>query len=219
MEERNSDYELIPARNGMIVPVVRGVYLHSIYEPLKEANVFAQKHTKQLEQKNLVILLGLGFGYHLDSIETILRENHTDYHILVLEPNTRLVEDFMKSRYSISENITIYNETSIRKLFFNKDFVEFLAQKPAIIKHDSSFLLEKDYYTEFLTYQAPTSMMSYKSLLNEHASKAIAELEGVTLSDGLNNLKTRPHVQNKETFLLLALEEINKLNKAGEYNA
>jgi hypothetical protein len=41
MEERKKQYEIKTSRNGLTVPVVNGIHLHSIYNPIKEAEAFA----------------------------------------------------------------------------------------------------------------------------------------------------------------------------------
>ena len=52
MEESNRQCEFKVSRNGLTVPVVRGVHLHSIYNPMKEAEAFAQGYEDILEEKN-----------------------------------------------------------------------------------------------------------------------------------------------------------------------
>ena len=71
MDERNSTISLEVARNGSPVPTINGIYLHSIYDPEKEADAFVETYERQLTQKNHVLILGLGFGYHVEKISRV----------------------------------------------------------------------------------------------------------------------------------------------------
>jgi spermidine synthase len=98
MDERNSQYKLEASRNGLTVPVINDVYLHSIYNPVIEAQTFAKTQEKSLKIKKHVLILGLGFGYHVEEIARIASQYHSDYQIVILEPNKRLVDDFINTR-------------------------------------------------------------------------------------------------------------------------
>ena len=43
--------ELQSSRNGLSIPVINGVYLHSMYNPQKEAQAFAEKHEATLKKE------------------------------------------------------------------------------------------------------------------------------------------------------------------------
>ena len=58
------------------VPVVDGIHLHSIYNPAKEAETFIGKYNENLSKQNSVLVLGLGFGYHVWQLESELRKHH-----------------------------------------------------------------------------------------------------------------------------------------------
>ena len=215
MDERNSQYELQRSRNGLTVPVMNGVYLHSIYNPVKEAEAFIDGHAETLKYKNKVLVLGLGFGYHVEEIARHLNSHHGDYEIIILEPNQRLIDDFISTRKFEDTNIKIIFKEKIKDLFTDWNFVSYLMNKPCIIKHDASFILNKDYFTKFLAYQAPKDILNYKSILTEKSQSIFNENLGQNLDSYVQGIKESGKKLERNDFLLLALEEIKNLNYQG----
>lgn len=215
MEERNSRYELQPARNGLTVPVINGVYLHSIYNPSKEAIAFGQANEKNLTHKNKVLILGLGFGYHVEEIAKILNRNHKSYEIVILEPNEKLVNDFITTRNFEDKNIKIICAQKVRDLFEDWNFINFLMSKPCIIKHDTSFILEKNFFTGFLAYQAPKDILNYRRLLSPASQELFNENTQRDLTSHIQAIKDTGKIQGKSQYMLLAFDKISKINTQG----
>lgn len=215
MDERNSQYELQPSRNGLTVPVINGVYLHSIYNPIKEAEAFANGHEPNLKVKNRVLVLGLGFGYHIEEIAKILNKYHNEFEIVILEPNQKLVEDFIDTRNFEDKNIKIVSKDKVKELFENWQFIEFLMKKPCIIKHDTSFILEKDFYTRFLGYQASNEILHFNGLLKPEAAELVKSREARTIDSYVQNITESGQVQSRAEFALLAFNEIVNAENRG----
>ena len=210
MEESTQRYEIKTSRNGLSVPVINGIHLHSIYNPVKEAEAFAEGYEQAIKNKSTILILGLGYGYHIEQIAKMANKNHSDYKIVIIEPNTELAIDFNTNRPFEDNNILIFNARSAEKLFEDTEFVNFLKTKPAIIKHETSFVLEKEFYLEFLKYQAPTHINKYTYMLSE-SSKRICKTyldREDTIAGIANSIKTEKGVHNKNDFLILALDEI-----------
>ena len=210
MDERNSQYELQPSRNGLTVPVINGVYLHSIYNPVKEAEAFAMTQEQNLKIKNKVLVLGLGFGYHIEEIAKVLNQNHKDFEIIILEPNQRLVEDFINTRSFEDKNIKIVCKNKVKDLFEDWNFINFLMQKPCIIKHDTSFILEKEFYSRFLGHQASKDIFHFKGILTEDSKELFSSREARTIESYIGNIQETGRVNSEKEFQLLALNEILK---------
>ncbi|MAX66469.1 MAG: hypothetical protein QF441_11715 [Bacteriovoracaceae bacterium] len=218
MDERNSQYELQPSRNGLTVPIINGVYLHSIYNPAKEAEAFANSQEKNLKYKNKVLILGLGFGYHIEEIAKKLNSMHSNYEIIILEPNKRLVEDFIAARDFEDKNIKIICKDKVKQLFENLEFIEFLMSKPCIIKHDTSFILEKEFFSQFLSYQAPQNTIQYKSLLSERSKELFDNFGAFTFKQNVQNILSHGKIESQGQYLIMALSELNKSYKKGISN-
>ncbi|MEI8346869.1 MAG: hypothetical protein WCG27_05350, partial [Pseudomonadota bacterium] len=61
-----STFEIKYSKTNHPIPVINGVHLHSVYNPIKEAETFISKQEKILKEKNHILFLGLGFGHHID---------------------------------------------------------------------------------------------------------------------------------------------------------
>ena len=216
MDERNSKYELQASRNGLTVPVINGVYLHSIYNPVKEAEAFAKSQENNLKIKNRSLVLGLGFGYHIEEMAKILNKYHKDFEIVIMEPNRRLVEDFIDTRNFEDKNIKIICKDKVKDLFEDILFIEFLMRKPCLIKHDASFILEKEFFTRFLGYQASKEVFHYKSLLTDQAKELFQDKEERTFEKVIGAIKEKQIIEDKKDFILLALDEIRKEHNKGK---
>ena len=208
MEERNSKYDLLSSRNGLTVPVINGVYLHSIYNPTREATTFAQSNEKTLKLKSRIIVLGLGFGYHIEEIARVMNKYHSQYEIIVIEPNKRLVSDFMETRNFEDKRIKIICKDRASRLFNNWGFVNFLMKKPAIIKHDASFVLEKDFFSEFLGYKAPKEITNYRSILTDSAQDLVEGQTNQCLLETMDVIEKRMTINSKQEYALMALKQI-----------
>lgn len=216
MEELNANIELKESRSQRIVPVVNGIYLHSIYNPEKEAAAFAQTYEDSIKSKNSFLILGLGFGYHIEEVANIAAKYHETFTIKVLEPNRELIEKFMQNSGFESENIEIVHSTNPTEIFDREDFIMFLASKPAIIRHETSFNLSKDFYRSFLTFKAPTSMTAYERLLSKRSKGVFAIKEG-SIAQNIEVMKKTERFSSKKDYAFFVMEAIvNSSKKASK---
>ena len=213
MDERNSNYKLTTARNGLTVPVINGIHLHSVYNPTKEAEAFVKGYENILSHKKYVLVLGLGFGYHIEQIAKQLNDNHKDYQIVVLESSKQLIEDFNLTRPFEDRRISIKQANTTETLFSDWQFIQFLMKKPAIIKHDTSFSLNKDFYTNFLSFQASRSINNYRSLLRANAYKWLAvEDREESFTDKVELLRQSNKQLSQNDFHILTIDAIRNYN-------
>ena len=83
--------EQVEAKNGesslrAITAQGRKVYLHSIYDPHQEAEDWAA--AQKLRSNSVVVLFGLGLGYHL---RALLNHPDSPAHVFVIEPNQQVI--------------------------------------------------------------------------------------------------------------------------------
>jgi hypothetical protein len=214
MDERNSQYRLEASRNGLTVPVINDVYLHSIYNPVKEAQTFAETQEKNIKAKKHILILGLGFGYHVEEIARISSQFHNDYQIVILEPNKRLVDDFINTRNFEDSKIKVICMDSVKELFGSWEFVQFLMNKPCIIKHDASFIVEREFYSTFLSYQAPKDLYNVKGLTTEHAKDMMLDSSEGNLSSEIKRIESTG-IKTRNEHFLMAFNQISILNNQG----
>jgi hypothetical protein len=189
-------YEIKIAKTEHKVPVVNDVHLHSIYNPVREAVGFIAKNKKLISVKNEVLILGLGFGYHVSEAIVALKEKWgTNYKVIVIEPNEKVYRDYLEFNELSDSNLTIYSGYEVKELYKNRELVNYLLTKPAIIAHPASFNLYEDYYKNLLSYQAPKNVASFDEYI-----------ESVVLRDNLNRL-------NRDTDLVSSIKELVNTKK------
>lgn len=206
MEERISQYQLVKSKSGLTVPYINEVYLHSMYSPAKEAEGFAKLHEEALKRKKNIIILGLGFGYHIEEVAKRLNSFHDDYRIIVIEPNEKLFKDFIQTRPFEDKRITTLHTVDSESLFLREDFIEFLLTSPAIIKHDTSFMLNQEFFTNFLQYKASTSVNQLRRFSKHLDNILPSDTEG-SYEEAIALIKKK-RTFDRSDFLAMAFEEL-----------
>ncbi|HSR51700.1 MAG TPA: 6-hydroxymethylpterin diphosphokinase MptE-like protein, partial [Acidobacteriota bacterium] len=88
------EWERVPSKRGPDTLRVRRqgrqIYLHSAYDPLREAREWASKVEKP-SQSNIVAVFGLGLGYHLRALLEMLPSGQR---VIVVEPHEGIREAF-----------------------------------------------------------------------------------------------------------------------------
>jgi hypothetical protein len=145
-----------------IVPIVNDVPVHSLLNPVREAEVFATNFMSQLSTNPNVLILGLGFGYHVEEIERLLRLKHKAYKISVIEGISDLARSCQSYRH-LNPNITVFSNPAPEDLFFNEEFCEFLLNKPTLVMHPVLYKLSEAYYRKILSRRAATDTQQWKT--------------------------------------------------------
>lgn len=154
-----SSYEIKTSRTEQKVPVVNGVHLHSIYNPFKEAETLIESNIEALTNKNEVLILGLGFGYHVNhAIEKLTELHGNNFKIIVIEPNHQVHQDCLRLDLLNKKNVLVYSGFTAQELYRDLDLIHFLLRKPTMIAHPASFNLYQMYFKTFLTFVAPTQL-------------------------------------------------------------
>jgi hypothetical protein len=156
-----------------IVPIVNDVPVHSLLNPVREAEVFATNFMSQLSTNPNVLILGLGFGYHVEEIERLLKLKHKDYQISVIEGISDLARSCQSYR-NLNPKISVFSNPAPEDLFFNEGFCEFLLQKPTLVMHPVLYKLNEIYYKKILSRRAATDTQLWKNpaTLISHGERA-----------------------------------------------
>ena len=206
-------YEVKNSRTDQKVPVVNGVHLHSIYNPFKEAQALVEKYADQLTHKNEVLILGLGFAYHVNEIINYMTRVHGDnFRIVIVEPNAQIYHDCLNLDLQNKKNVLVYSGFLPQELYSDIDLIHFLLRKPAVIAHPPSFNLYQDYFKEVLTFEAPKKIEAIQEYLTSNEVKRyLAELEAHETFDNFlyNDLPGRTEMKGFD-FLCMALSEMTK---------
>jgi hypothetical protein len=145
---------LTESKNKFIVPQYNGVALHSVINPQKEAESLANNYMSQLTKSPYVIILGLGFGYHVDEIYKLMKLKHEQPQIIVIEAISELIKVFKNYKGFDYKNVSILNYSNPNEIFFDELIVHSILSKPTVIIHPGSFNSNQTYYRTFLSKRA-----------------------------------------------------------------
>ncbi len=124
------------SKDGFPVPKINDVYLHSAYRPLEEAK--KSVHIGELAEDRRIVVLGLGFGYH---VHELLMQ--TDRTITVIEPSLQLFRALLSCRdfSDLLPRIQFYIETPPAKIFATEDPSQW-----NVFEHKPSLRIATDYF-------------------------------------------------------------------------
>ena len=215
-----SSYEVKNSRAEQKVPVVNGVHLHSIYNPSKEAENLINSSLDSLKNKNEILILGLGFGYHVNlAIEKLVELHGNQYKIIVIEPNHQVYEDCLSLNLLNKKNVLVYSGFTAQELYRDLDLIHFLLRKPAVIAHPASFNLYQEYFKTFLTFEAPTQLEEISNFINvDEIKNYLVKFESqITFTEAIYNQLPQKLEFSGMDFLAMALVEMTKgsLEKTG----
>ncbi len=163
MAQSNS-LEIIHSKTGHPIPVVDGVFLHSEYDPVKEAKKFATSLIPHIKRNNRLVVFGLGLGYHIDEIINIMTLHHgANISLAVIEPNRNLVIEYLRHRHVNKGIVKIYCKETVEELFTSKELTAFMADSPGIIRHTPSCNLTPSFYEEVLDFISPQDLKSTRT--------------------------------------------------------
>ena len=153
----NSDISIKESKNKFLIPHYLDKPIHSMVNPQKEAESLANNYMSQLTKNPITIILGLGFGYHVDEIYKFMKLRHENPQIIIIEALPELIKIFESYKGFKNHNPFILSTEKAADLFFNETIVKALLAKPTIIIHPGSFNVSPEYYRQFLTKRSINS--------------------------------------------------------------
>ncbi|AYF43142.1 hypothetical protein BALOs_0121 [Halobacteriovorax sp. BALOs_7] len=207
-------YEIKQSRSNLKVPVINGVHLHSNYHPAKEAKKIIANIEHQLKENNHLLILGLGFAYHVYEACKLLESYHgQNYKVIVIEPNEQTYSECIKNNLFPNKNIEVYATDSVANIYKEKSVVTFLSSKPTILTHAPSFSLYTDFYKAFLDFEADKRISECVEHIKSAELKTLLYNGNQSLSVDEyieENIYQTSEFKNKNDFLLLAFDAIIK---------
>ena len=118
-------FEVKKSKTNLPIPVVRGVHIHSAYDPVKEAKKMIRKDLSEFQNKKNILIFGYGFGYHVREIISFFKEKKIKkFKIIVIEKNENLLKTALSLLPIESPNLKIYSQEDPREIFEDKDFLD-----------------------------------------------------------------------------------------------
>ncbi len=124
----HENYSIEHARNKMETLLInqngKAIYLHSKYDPLKEAEEFVSKIGDLKEYKH-ILFVGTGLGYHIK----LILEQYPKLKFSIFEPNQSVLDAFLKK-----QNLKKYKKDRLIEIFSD---ISQIVDKPEFLKYYS----------------------------------------------------------------------------------
>ncbi len=209
--ENQNTIEVKESKTGHSIPVVDGVHLHSSYNPTKEAETFIEKFNDQLAENKNVLVLGLGFAYHVDRlIYQMKRIWGDDYQIMVIDPLLKTEELLMENRtLDYGKKVMIHSGLKVSEVYGNRDIVDFMSLKPTVVPHTASFNLFQNYFKSLMSFNAKSDLESIASHVEDpEFKKYLLGFGTKSYFEMVNTINSKNEDWNKWDFLILSLNSI-----------
>ena len=146
--EVTSPHEIFSARDGSLTLRVKGLSLHSAYDPVKEADQQVQKLMEEGPRKGLIIVLGLGLGYH---VKRLLEVGSAP--IVLVEPDPeifRIALEHVDLERALAKCRHLFVGKPIEGIFVDLDEKLLLSGQAHLFVHQPSMKLNKAYFERFI---------------------------------------------------------------------
>lgn len=210
--EKQNQIEIRESKTGNPVPVVNGVHLHSSYNPTKEAESFVERFETIIQANRNILVLGLGFAYHIDRIVFQMKRFWgDDFQIVVIDPLNETEELLRENRQiDYGKNVILHSGLTVSEIYDNRDIVDFLSMKPAVVPHTASFNLFQDYFKALMSFTAKSDLSSISNhISNTDFKKYILSHESRSYFELINSVNSKKTRWNKWDYLTLALNSIS----------
>lgn len=219
-ESELNGLEVKTSKQGFPIPLVNGVHLHSVYNPQREAETLAQKFEETIKSKKNILILGLGFGYHVHTILASLQKHQKDFQITVIEPNREIVDYVLENDLIDTRFVQIFSTTNIDELYMSPELIAFLRTQPGVITHPPSFNINDQFYRDFLGYKAPKQLNFLTGICTQDSTRDyLSQFDGnLTFEGVLDELQQTTKPLTEDDMLFIALENMTKNSNAGVQN-
>lgn len=211
----HTEIEFRISKTGHLVPIVDQVFMHSIYDPIKEAEVYVESHISEIENNACHLILGLGFGYHAFKVLEKLKSLHgKNAKVIVIEANKKLVERFIS--YANDKNILVdFNifTGDVSSIYANDIMLNFLLKRPQVLVHRASFQKDKEYYQQILQYTAQQSVKSYWKILRPGMKEYLKDFAEADLTiEELTQQRSEEKVFKTQDYFFQFINAVRKTN-------
>lgn len=205
-ETEDVNLEIVQSKTGHPIPKINGTFVHSAYDPIKEANTFINSHKSIIENQNVLLVMAHGFGYHVEVLAKLIKDNPEKY-IFVIEPDLGLFKKSLQY-HDITwmlDKVTFIVGYSIHDLFNIPGFYKILNVAPYTIGYRPAINVNKEYFEEFVARRS--------SNLVEHLVLEADEDEG--LVNILNRFKQEETLDMRRviTSILDSEEPLSRAEK------
>lgn len=215
--EQKFEFKEYTSKIGLPTLNINGYFIHSKYDPLKEAKIYVDK---KLKPGNVHILFGYGLGYIVDElISRFINENEK---LIVIEPilknitrsdekvilyngsDLNEIKDIIFSSFDINNKITLLCSPNYDKICPNlyKEFLEILKDKVRMERVNENTI---NHYSELWQ---KNYLLNLKHVVNDYSIKNLEKISSspvVIASGGPSLSKQLPLIKKfRDNFILIA---------------
>ncbi len=173
-QNENSTLQIKYSKTNLPVPIIRGVQLHSLYDPVKEAENLIEVGFETLRNKKAFLVFGLGFGFHVSALLKKLQAEGIQADILVIEPEEEIYKKYLD--HCGPGPFKVVAGKSIGELYQDQEFIDFLCYRPGIVKHPPSFNLHVQYFKGLLSYRAKNNLEEFRTICGLNSETELGNL-------------------------------------------
>ncbi len=139
---RQDDLQVLTSKTG--IPSLRAghITLHSIYEPIKEAEKWVEYHRERIERASALVVLGFGLGYHIMELCKLELFKVTEMDLVVFEPRL----DILRTALEAVDLTSILSRVRL----VTGDETPPVAKGFEILEHKPSVTLSRGYFERLL---------------------------------------------------------------------
>ncbi len=202
------------SKNGHPVPVLNGISLCSMVDPIKEAQKWFDSYKDILNDFDHIFVLGIGGGYHID----LLLESLPEALITVVEREASLVRGLEKKIIDWGDRVAVLSNPSINHIKSYESFHCVVEQSSyCVLVHPISFSNNPEFYKDiedFLLGRS-TEGLSYISAIKGQTNPYYQDFQKKYNLTGKESIKDIVHLIQKknvdlsdEDLLWLSLGEL-----------
>lgn len=150
------------ARNGQPIFKVDGRSIVSSFDPVKEARAWAEAAVKEIGDRDTVIVLGAGCGYHIIA----LRDLRPSLNILTIEASDEIAA-FARERFGANDEVDprTYGEilVAMRPMELTESLIlrDFMANRYAVVTHAGQAQLRQEWTQEMAKFLTGRDSLSF----------------------------------------------------------
>lgn len=160
-----SSWNLVDSKRGGKTLALGKVYLHSRYDPLREAQQFIDRQDTSVD--STWIVCGMGLGYHVrELLERLVRYNL----IVIIEPEMAVFNEALKcfdmTALFEDERIKLYVGDDADYVYDDlaKNFFKFMAAGFTVLEWKSSVALHEKYFSDITTKLKDVILLGYANV-------------------------------------------------------
>jgi spore maturation protein CgeB len=136
--QKSDNLQILTSKTGLPSLKAGGIAIHSLYDPLKEAQEWIKYYREKLSKTSTIVVFGFGLGYHVTELLRYLKAEGLSGDVFVFEPR----HDILRTAFELTDLSHILH----RIRFITDDEVLKIKKDFLVLKHEPSVNLSPTYF-------------------------------------------------------------------------